>query len=286
MQILAGVNSQATTTYHVFTSSGTLTVTANGTVEVLTIGGGGGGGYNGGGGGGGAEVDYWTSCALTGNVTVTVGALGNKATTDVQGSNGGDTIFTGFVTSLGGGGAGSGNAPNGVTGGSGGGGSFNNGTGGGASGNNTNIGGNGLNSGSTYSAGGGGGATAAGITGTSVSAGNGGQGLTLTTIDTKLTSANFPTTLTGMTTVASGGGGAVGESVGATAGTAGTGAGNGSTTTVGANATMYGCGGGGGCFNLGVSYAGGDGFSGLVIIRYATGTVTASGGQETVAVAV
>ena len=50
MQILGGVSSGQTYTYHVFTSSGTLTVTSNGSVEVVSVGGGasGGGGLGGG----------------------------------------------------------------------------------------------------------------------------------------------------------------------------------------------------------------------------------------------
>ena len=108
--------------YIVFTSSGTLTVTNSGPVEVCSVGGG-GGGSNGhaasGGGGGAGELDIWTSCALTGNVTVTIGAGSVGATTDnTDASNGGTTTFGAFTTSLGGGGGG---FTTGGTGGSGGG---------------------------------------------------------------------------------------------------------------------------------------------------------------------
>ena len=54
MQILAGVGAGVPTyTYHVFTSSGTLTVTSGGVLSLCTVGGGAGGGFNIGGAGGG-----------------------------------------------------------------------------------------------------------------------------------------------------------------------------------------------------------------------------------------
>jgi hypothetical protein len=64
MQILGGVGVAGPTyTYHVFTSSGTLTVTSGGDMSLLAVGGGGGGGYNQSGGGGGGELDNvaWTA---------------------------------------------------------------------------------------------------------------------------------------------------------------------------------------------------------------------------------
>jgi hypothetical protein len=118
----------------------------------------------------------------------------------------------------------------------------------------------------------------------------------LTTLDPNLSAANFPTTLTGQSTVSSDGGGA-GWSflLTSTIGTGGTGAGNGGksegnggsppTVSVDATAsTMYGAGGGAGPNPGygGTSQNGTAGFQGLVIVRYLTGTVTASGGQETV----
>ena len=94
----------------------------------------------------------------------------------------------------------------------------------------------------------------------------GGAGLTLTNLDTNLTSANF-TTFTGMTVICSGGGGG---SWGNTAGSGGTGAGNGSTNnTTAGSATAFGCGGGGGGYASGDGGSGGNGYAGLVIVRYA-----------------
>lgn len=60
---------------HTFTSSGTLTVTGSGNVQVLVVGGGGGGGGSTGGGGGAGGLIYTNSYAVSsGSYTVTVGA--------------------------------------------------------------------------------------------------------------------------------------------------------------------------------------------------------------------
>ena len=268
--------------YIVFTSSGTLTVAGAGPVEVCSVGGGGGGG-NGdaasSGGGGAGELDIWTSCALTTNVTVTIGAGSLGATTDnTNASNGGTTTFGSFTSSLGGGGGG---FNQGGTGGSGGGvgyasvSSF-----GGASGSNTNVGGAGYFSVPAFGSGGGGGATAAGATSTTGFVGGyGGQGYTLTTIDANLTAGNFPTTLIGMTVICSGGGGSsVNVTPGTTtAGLGGTGAGNGAFGTDGGAgtlataATSYGSGGGAGGYGLFTPNCsdGANAKDGVVIIRQA-----------------
>ena len=83
--------------YHVFGSTGTLTVNSGGSVEVLLIAGGGGGGYSGeytfgygGGGGAGGFVSYTTNIA-PGIYTVTVGGGGSGATP----SNGSDSSISG-----------------------------------------------------------------------------------------------------------------------------------------------------------------------------------------------
>jgi hypothetical protein len=55
-------------TYYVFTATGTLTVSTGGLVDVLSTGGGGGGGAFGGGGGAG-ELDIWTPCTVSSDVT-------------------------------------------------------------------------------------------------------------------------------------------------------------------------------------------------------------------------
>jgi len=268
--------------YVAFTSSGTLTVQASGSVDVLSCGAGAAGSIGICGGGGGAgELDYWTTCSLTENVTVTIGA-GGDSNTGEKGESGGNTSFGGFVTSLGGGG-GSGTNTSGNTGGSGGGGAgyYNTGPGG-ASGANTNVGGSGsgylFDSGWAGAGGGGGGANAAGSAGSYVhpttngTGGAGGAGKTLSVIDANLTSANFPTVFSGsMTVICSGGGGSAGAERGGATGTGnlgGTGAGNGGGEAAGtvSNATSYGSG-GGGMWDGGGTF--GNGKSGLVIVRQA-----------------
>lgn len=296
MQIFAGVHSGASYTYHVFTSSGTLTVTSGGTMSLLAVGGGGAGGASRGGGGGGAELDdadWLTGLSVTANQTITIGAGGTPVTDDA-GNQGGTTTIGSLVSSLGGGG-GSGGA-----GGSGGGGNGNFGSAGGtASGTRTFAGGAGTRSDSgngPYSAAGGGGGasavgTAGGVSG-GPTGGNGGQGVAITTIDANLTATNFPTTLTSKGTFSSGGAGGAWSIDGTgtkTQGIGGTGAGDGglssgnpaSSLNVPTAATMYGAGGGGG----GAATAdkqGLAGFAGIVIVRYITGTAVASGGQETI----
>jgi hypothetical protein len=67
---------------HTFTSSGTLTVTSSGLVDVLVVGGGGGAGvdYGSGGGGGGALIEKGGVFLEGGSTTVTVGAGGAGGT--------------------------------------------------------------------------------------------------------------------------------------------------------------------------------------------------------------
>ncbi len=111
-------------TIHKFTSSGTLTVSGSGNVEVLVVGGGGGGGYNstygheGGGGAGGCLYNNSYSLAA-GTYTVTVGSGG---TANHNGQN--SSIST--LTAIGGGhgGARSGQTIYAQAGGSGGGGAY------------------------------------------------------------------------------------------------------------------------------------------------------------------
>jgi hypothetical protein len=253
--------------YHLFANSGTFAPLGTLTADITSCGGGGGGGNNGAGGGGGGELDIWSSNSLSASAyAVTIGAGGVGSTTNgARGTNGGTSSFGSLVTSLGGGNGGGALDPNGATGGSGGGGSGNAspaGTAGGASGSNTFAGGAGSFTASAYGAGGGGGATAAGSAGTGSAGGNGGAGYTLTSISSYLTSANLPI-FTGMTVINSGGGGAGAG----TAGTAGTGGGNGQTSGNAASAVSFGSGGGGGGI-LGATRYGGNGYAGIVIIRY------------------
>jgi hypothetical protein len=272
--------------YHIFTASGTFTVTAGAGIafEVMSCGGGGGGELNVQGAGGAAELDLFTSVtASAGSYTVTVGAKGTAG----SGTKGGTSSFalggTTYLSSLGGG-AGSGAV--GGTGGSGGGGGNGNGAGGPASGSNTNVGGAGYGDGANrFGGGGGGGATqagtAAGLSGGNPVGGNGGQGYTLTNIDSNFTAANF-TSFTGMTVICSGGGGgALNKNSGGavTRGVGGTGAGSGGANSgpspstninVATSATSFGSGGGGGGWDNGNpnNVAAGDGYAGVVIIRY------------------
>jgi hypothetical protein len=93
---------------HTFTSSGTLSVTQSGSVEVLVVAGGGGGGGSTAGGGGAGGVIYNSAYQLTSvaNVTVTVGAGGAGSQKNDDGApnntNGANSVF-GSLTSIGGG---------------------------------------------------------------------------------------------------------------------------------------------------------------------------------------
>ena len=261
--------------YHIFTNSGTLQVARGGLVEILVVGAGGGGGKRMGGGGGGGAIEpvsgYVAQTLSAGNYSVTIAAGGTGSTNQaVKGGTPSDTTFAGLstITAKGGGGGGSNSSTAGDNGGSGGG-ACRVAAAGTASGSNTNAGGVGTGGGgNNNTGGGGGGATGVGGNGVAtVRGGNGGQGKLLSDIDSALTSGNF-TTFSGMTRVSSGGGGGM-EPSGA-GGTGGTGAGNGTATTAtGGSATAFGCGGGGGGGNTAGLGAGGNGFKGLVIVRYA-----------------
>ena len=273
--------------YLIFTKSSDLVV-ANGNLsaEILCVGAGGGGGYDIGGGGGGGAIEgagpgYYASQTLpVGSYRVEIGAGGLAA--GVTLSPGGDTIFNGASTitaSGGGGGGGTGlQGVNGGPGGSGGGARSVTAIGGAASGNNTNVGGNCATSSVWFAGGGGGGATAVGGLGGNNNPGQGGEGLALTTIDANLTAANFDS-FTGMTVISSGGGGTnVRTNIGTMSpgGLGGTGGGQaqasgGSYTPFNeaTDPTSFGSGGGGGAWSNQSSGIGSNGYSGLVIVRYA-----------------
>ena len=108
-----------------FTSSETLTVSVAGNVEVLVVAGGGGGGCRFGGGGGAGGVVYYPSYNIaSGAYAITVGAGGSGGLTDqTRGSNGGNSSLGSLITAIGGGGGGCENLT-GLTGGSGGGGGY------------------------------------------------------------------------------------------------------------------------------------------------------------------
>jgi len=109
---------------HTFTSSGTITFSKSGSVDVLMVGGGGSGGGRHGGGGGGGGVLHITGVALTASSYVcTLGAGGGNVTGGTRGNSGSNTTFLG-QTAIGGGAGGSYNGISGLTGGSGGGGGY------------------------------------------------------------------------------------------------------------------------------------------------------------------
>ena len=92
-------------TVHSFTSSGTFTPSASGTVEYLVIAGGGAGGNGGGGGAGGYRTGTLPVSAQTYPITVGVGGIGNYYGSP-QFAEAGDSIFSTIISTRGGAGAG------------------------------------------------------------------------------------------------------------------------------------------------------------------------------------
>ena len=252
------------TTYrvHVFTNTGnsTFTVTQGGSVEYLIVAGGGGGGYNHGGGGGAGGLLTGFTTVTSHSYTITVGAGGNV--TGLSEDNGDSSSAFG-LTAIGGG-AGSNWSGNGFAGGSGGGGSAGRPGGAGTPGQGNNGGSGGATS-NPYPAGGGGGAGSIGGDGAGIRGGDGGQGIA--------------SSITGINTFYAGGGGGghratqnsgVGEPGQGGIG----GGGDGGDINVlggkGINGTPNTGGGGGGAEdNTGTgNEPGGNGGSGIVIVRY------------------
>jgi len=271
----------------IFSKTGTTTWTcpANVTaVEALVIAGGGGGGgaYVGGGGGGGGIVYNTSYTVIPGNsYTVTVGTGGTGGTGGTIGSSGGNSVFD-TITAIGGGGGGTYNSSiNGITGGSGGGAAYTGTAGSGTSG----QGYAGGASGSSPNRGGGGG-------------GAGGVGINYginTVASTLLTSGSaggpgLPFSITGTKVYYSGGGGGGSDAFGGAGGIGGGGAGgNGTSTssggtitygsTAGQNAIISSGGGGGGAGGQVGTLTGGNGGSGVVILKYNGVTKSASNTQ-------
>jgi len=268
--------------YHVFTSSGTLTVIRGGVIYAMIVAAGGSprshasiianGANGGGGGGGGGLLNYLPVVVPEGSYqTVTIGTSALK-------SRGGNSSVTCLrpATATGGGTSGNNQLDGLENGGSGGGQNFQAGVYGGAIGQgNTpsltpsqgNNGGAGQDDGAVASqAGGGGGFTGAAGTydsGFGLRIQDGGQGLALSEVDPDTFSLDA--LISNNTHFSSGGGGAGNVNSGNSQGRGGTGAGNGAYASDATSASMYGCGGGGGANSSDTSTLG---FQGIVIIRY------------------
>lgn len=259
----------------ILTASETWTPPAGVTaVDVLIVAGGGGGGnhYGGGGGGGAGGVRYVTNVAVSGPVTVTVGAGGIGATDLQMGGDGGSSAF-GALTAIGGGGGGAWDG-NGRPGGSGGGGS---GHGDGQSPRNTGqpgagTAGQGFAGGTGYAStlgfaqqgagGGGAGGAAPNAPGDTAGANRGGHGLNYADL--------FGTTL-GVNGWVGGGGGASGSDAGTGSGPGGNGGGGAGfryTASAPAQPGAVNSGGGGGGGEYDARANGGAGGSGVVALRY------------------
>jgi len=234
-----------------FLTSGTFTNPTENTVDVLVVAGGGGGGSGGGAGGGAGGLIYAEGIASSGPVEVVVGDGGLGF--DVgQGQNGKDSKF-GTLTAIGGGGGGF------ITGAG-----LNGGSGGGAP-IEPNIAGEGV-AGQGYAGGlsssigalglgGGGGAEEKGGDGTESKGGKGGDGL--------------PFSISGETKFYAGGGGGASYSglVGNCSGCGGLGGGGCGVVGDGGNGEAN-TGGGGGGAEIEGARKGGNGGSGIVIVKY------------------
>lgn len=258
-------------TYHTFTSSGTFSVPTSAlNVEALVVAGGGGGGGDDGAGGGAGGLISLSQRVVPGTYTVTVGAGGNGATsTSVPGSRGTDSAFGLFALAVGGGGGKSrGSGSLSVNdGGSGGGGSYNNPNPG------ASVSGQGFAGGlgsMNAASGGGGGAGEAGKNSpnaaTAPSTGNGGNGLQFSVWATATGTGHQGYYAGG------GGGGTAGAFVtgGGAGGLGGGAAGNFVFSNPKPSPAQANTGGGGGGQGNAFGPDGGNGGSGIVIIRYPT----------------
>jgi hypothetical protein len=236
---------------HEFTNDGTLNVTTGGEFEYLVIAGGASGGRSRGGGGGAGGFKEASAILTAQSISITIGAggVGNSV-------SGGDTVFGNVFTAIGGGLGSSGDGNNGGDGGSGGGAGIKTDPGIGTSG-------QGFNGGNEYRGsidcgGGGGGAGEAGGNASSNGAGDGGNGK--------------QSSITGIAKYYAGGGGGGVMPTGATEGSGGLGGGgNGGSGGDGQDASYYGSAGGGGGRSKqvdGYNGNGGNGYQGIVIVRY------------------
>lgn len=250
-------------------------VLSNITLNYLVVAGGGGGGGDhaspgaeggGGGGAGGMKASTLSFTTAGGTYPVTVGAGGTAGSSSGgAGGDGANSSLAALVVSTGGGGGGGSNSVNGRAGGSGGGASATQGGGtgtiGAGSAGQGNNGGLGAVSG-VASGGGGGGAGAVGANAVGQTGGNGGTGTA--------------SSISGASVTYAGGGGAGANTAGS--GGAG-GGGNGNNAGNGSAGTANRGGGGGGGY--GGSFTGGVGGSGIVVVSYPTGSLSAVGGVIT-----
>jgi hypothetical protein len=270
--------------YHTFGASGDFIPKQSLTCDVLVVAGGGGGGsaYHGSGGGaGGLRQLLSQSFASATTYTATVGAGGNggsgQGSSGNPGSVGTNSSLIGGALSISASGGGGGDFVNstpvstgGTNGGSGGGRGY------GASpartgnvGSYTPVegfaGGVGVNAGPNYGSGGGGGAGAVGVNGTSTSGGAGGIGATSSFINEVGISTGIGQLSSGNFYLAGGGGGSGYQANPGAGGIGGGGAG--STGTPGGSGIANTGGGGGGAEQV-APHQGGNGGSGIVIVRY------------------
>jgi hypothetical protein len=270
---------------HTFTIDGTFILEDTTTCDVLIVAGGGGGAASNhaGGGGAGGFLYYNQKSLAEGSYSIGIGAKGVGGEPSVRTHTaGGDTTFTGLTTAVGGGRGGyeGSNASSMWNGGSGGGSASNVSgylTGGAGTANQGNAGGNVPSTTSWQGAGGGGGAGgvgANGVTSGTANTGDGGdggagyaEGATVYNWTAGSGTTTFPAAFkvgSGSNLEYAGGGGGGGNGSGGSA-THGGGAGS---TGAGADATGYGGGGGGSARQAG-AVDGGDGYQGVVIVRYA-----------------
>jgi hypothetical protein len=240
-------------TYHTFTSSGTFEVTkGTTTIEALIVAGGGGGSGGAGGGAGGMIAHSQSVSTQSYSIVIGGGGAGiTDNTTFTTAHNGENTTALG-QTAIGGGGAGT-NSQAPASGGSGGGGWHQQPTGASGTSGQGNSGGTGATN-ANYGGGGGGGAGAAGGNGSTSSGGAGGAG-------SEWLDGNY---------YAGGGSGAIYTTEVDVPG--GIGGGGGSDRQNGGNGSANTGGGGGGVhYGIGTTgHVGGNGGSGIVIIRYAS----------------
>ena len=275
-------------TIHTFTNSGDFTVYSGGDVDVLMVGGGGGGGTDNAGGGGAGGLIFRPGLIISpGTYTIDIGTGGVGAPSQgTTATKGGDTTALG-LTALGGGYGNNGNDDGAAnSGGSGGGGDGERNTNGGTGTQPSQTGDSGTygygNSGGNHggsAGGGGGGAGQAGANGSSGVGGIGGDGLNEVTTGgfvynfADMFGTDYGHIISGEAWFAGGGGGAnnndITTNVAGGNGGGGTGKGSdGSNTDTAINgAANTGGGGAGGTFGGG-DRNGGNGGSGIVIIRY------------------